>query len=74
MKTQIKPIIWFLTLLALFSAPRLASGYYDPGVQRWVNRDPLDAAPKSSLWANLPAESRREGLLNVSVNDDVNNN
>ena len=41
MKTQIKPMIWFLTLLALFSAPHLASAYYDPGVQRWINRDPL---------------------------------
>ena len=40
MKTQMKPLLWFLTLLALLSAQRLASAYYDPGVQRWINRDP----------------------------------
>jgi hypothetical protein len=41
MKTQMKPMIWSLALLALFSTPHLASAYYDPGVQRWINRDPL---------------------------------
>ena len=41
MKTEMKPMIWFLTLLALFCAPHLASAYYDPGVQRWLSRDPL---------------------------------
>jgi uncharacterized protein RhaS with RHS repeats len=34
-------MICFLTLLALLSAPDLASAYYDPGVQRWINRDPI---------------------------------
>jgi RHS repeat-associated protein len=38
MKTQIKPMIWFLALLCI---PHLASAYYDPGVQRWINRDPV---------------------------------
>jgi hypothetical protein len=46
-------MIWFLTLLALFSAPRLASAYCDPGVQRWINRDPLWSYPQI-----LPAVSR----------------
>jgi hypothetical protein len=41
MKIQTKPIIWFLTLLALLTTSHLASAYYDPGVQRWINRDPL---------------------------------
>jgi hypothetical protein len=36
-----KPLLWFLSLLVLLSAPHLASGYYDPGAQRWINRDPL---------------------------------
>jgi RHS repeat-associated protein len=40
MQTQVKPMIWFLTLLTLLSTPHLASAYYDPGVQRWINRDP----------------------------------
>jgi hypothetical protein len=47
MKAHMKALLKLLTLLALFSAPRLASGYYDPGVQRWVNRDPIgDPGPK----------------------------
>jgi RHS repeat-associated protein len=41
MKTPMKPAIRFLILVALLSAPHLASAYYDPGVQRWLNRDPL---------------------------------
>ena len=41
MKIQMKHTIWFLTLLPLLSAPHMASAYYDAGVQRWINRDPL---------------------------------
>ena len=41
MKTQPKSVLLALALLALFSAPNLALAYYDPGVQRWINRDPL---------------------------------
>ena len=41
MKTRIKPMIWLLAAMALHSAANVASAYYDPGVQRWINRDPL---------------------------------
>jgi len=41
MTIQMKPLLWPSALLALLSAPTLASAYYDPGVQRWINRDPL---------------------------------
>jgi hypothetical protein len=41
MKTQMKLLSCFIIVPALLSAPRLASAYYDPGVQRWINRDPL---------------------------------
>jgi len=51
MKTQIRPLLWSLALLALFSTPRLASAYYDPGVQRWINRDPLADVSADSLPA-----------------------
>jgi len=44
MKRQIPHTIWFVALLALLSAPHLASAYYDPGVQRWINRDPIGEA------------------------------
>jgi RHS repeat-associated protein len=40
MKTQMKSLLRTLALLALLFAPNLASAYYDPGVQRWINRDP----------------------------------
>lgn len=38
MKTN---LLWALALMAFFSAANLAWAYYDPGVQRWLNRDPL---------------------------------
>jgi len=41
MKTQMQPLPSALALLVLLSATNLASAYYDPGVQRWINRDPL---------------------------------
>ena len=40
MKTQLKLMLCCVTLLVLLSAPHVASAYYDPGVQRWINRDP----------------------------------
>jgi hypothetical protein len=42
MNVQMKLLLWALAPLALFSAPNLASAYYDPGVQRWINRDPIE--------------------------------
>ena len=57
MKTQEKPTIWFLTLLALLTAPHLASAYYDPGAQRWLNRDPIgerDGLHLYSFVGNTP--------------------
>jgi hypothetical protein len=73
MKTQMKPMIWLLTLLALLSGPHLASGYYDPGVQRWINRDPigdngsllistgflLGRSTRQERWNAVPAAFRR---------------
>ena len=41
MKAQLRPPLWALSLLALLSTANLASAYYDPGVQRWINRDPM---------------------------------
>jgi len=69
MQAQMKPSIWFLTLLALLSAPHVASAYYDPGVQRWINRDPIgqsgfELARNSRLritWSFLQPAERFEG-------------
>jgi len=41
MKTQLKSLLRALALLALLSTANLASAYYDPGLQRWLNRDPV---------------------------------
>src|SRR5664280_1804475 len=51
MKAQMKPPIRFLILLAVLSAPHLASAYYDPGVQRWINRDPIQELGGRNLYA-----------------------
>ena len=51
-----KPTIWFLTLLALLSAPHLASAFYDPGVQRWINRDPIAESGGFNLYCFLRNE------------------
>jgi RHS repeat-associated protein len=41
MKTQMRSLLWALALLFLLSPTNLASAYYDPAAQRWLNRDPL---------------------------------
>jgi hypothetical protein len=63
MKTRLKRTFWFLILLAMFSAPPLASAYYDPGVQRWINRDPI--AEKGGL--NLYVFAQNNALNEVDA-------
>jgi RHS repeat-associated protein len=41
MKTKMNAPALVLALLALLGTPHTTSAYYDPGVQRWINRDPL---------------------------------
>ena len=53
MKTKMKALFGWVLLLALFSAPRLASAYYDPGVQRWINRDPIHERGGVNLYTAL---------------------
>lgn len=64
MITQMKHTIRFLPLLALLAAPHLASAYYDPGVQRWLNRDSID-----ELGFTL-VTSGRQPIPTVDVDDD----
>jgi hypothetical protein len=59
MKTQMTLPLLFLTLLPLFSAPQLASAYYDPGVQRWINRDPIQERGFEVLRGMLKAPLQR---------------
>ena len=42
MNAHVKALLRLVTLLALLSVGQMASAYYDPGVQRWLNRDPLE--------------------------------
>jgi len=41
MKTRMNFFEMVLTLLVFLFSSHVASAYYDPGVQRWVNRDPM---------------------------------
>ena len=50
MKTQLKSLLLPLMLLVLLSPPNLASAYYDPGVQRWINRDPIGEQAGANLY------------------------
>lgn len=42
MKTKTHVILMVLSLLAYFSGLRTANAFYDPGMQRWLNRDPVE--------------------------------
>jgi hypothetical protein len=41
MTSQIQRSIKMIVLAGFLLAPHLASAYYDPGLQRWINRDPI---------------------------------
>lgn len=42
MKTRIN-VIWIpMIILTLLSSLQIASAYYDPSAQRWLNRDPIE--------------------------------
>jgi RHS repeat-associated protein len=60
MRTQLRPILDALALLALFSTANVASGYYDPGVQRWINRDPMTESGFRTARHGHPASGRAE--------------
>lgn len=51
MNTQMKYLFWSLILLGLLWSPNLASAHYDPGLQRWLNRDPLEETAGLNLFS-----------------------
>ena len=59
MKSRIQFLTSALILLALLSATNLASAYYDPGVQRWLNRDPFLEPGFETVRNDIPAGLRR---------------
>ena len=42
MKTRTNAVLIVLTLLTYFSGLRPANAFFDPGAQRWLNRDPIE--------------------------------
>lgn len=40
-----------LTFLIILGAVPIASAYYDPGIQRWINRDPIGEDGAVNLFA-----------------------
>ncbi len=59
MKTRMQPRPCALALLVLFSATKLALGYYDPGIQRWINRDPGEEDAGANLYGFVDNEPTR---------------
>lgn len=59
-----------LTLLGVLTLSTTASAYYDPGAQRWINRDPIGeevAANLHSFVANrVPNDSEIDGRLSIN--------
>lgn len=41
MKSSLNRLVLFLSLMLMLATARV-SAYYDPGVQRWINRDPIN--------------------------------
>ena len=50
MKTNTSPVLIVVTLLAYWVYLCNASAFYDPGAQRWLNRDPLGEQGFTDLY------------------------
>jgi hypothetical protein len=56
-----------LIVLTLFGSLHTANAYYDPGIQRWINRDPLEdqgfiiSQPYAQYAIILPIAELKEG-------------
>jgi hypothetical protein len=53
MKTKPNLAMITLVMLALFGSLHTASAYYDPGIQRWINRDPIHESGGINLYCFL---------------------
>lgn len=50
--TQSKPMLWAI-VLALLASTQFTSAFYDPTVQRWINRDPLGEQGGANLYGHV---------------------
>jgi RHS repeat-associated protein len=64
-------LLGFVTLLALVSSPHLASAYYDPGVQRWINRDPISERGFQRLLSRISGSLNTPQLYSFVANSPV---
>jgi hypothetical protein len=62
-----------MALLALLFSTHTASAYYDPGVQRWLNRDPIRELGFESLRAHYARRGTPTRGEAVNLFDFVNN-
>jgi hypothetical protein len=62
MKTPSVRLRFWLTLLAALYSVQVASAYYDPGVQRWINRDPLGELGHASVVRQEISRQHRQRL------------
>lgn len=58
MKTRTNAILVVFALLAYFTGLRTANAFYDPGTQRWLNRDPLREGGFEDIRNVFPLEMR----------------
>ena len=73
MNRAMQKLIPILTLFALFSAPPLASATYDPGVQRWINRDPVQERGHELLHRAFSANHQTSNLYSYEENSPCSN-
>jgi hypothetical protein len=58
MKTYTNVSLRLVSVLALLSLASVASAYYDPGVQRWINRDSLGEPAFDTRHATVMFQAR----------------
>jgi RHS repeat-associated protein len=57
--TRSRPILW-AAMLTLLASVQLTSAFYDPTVQRWINRDPV-GEPGFTVLARSTAKTEGDG-------------
>ena len=68
MQTRTNAILVVVTLLVYFSGLRPAHAFYDPGMQRWLNRDPLTAhSPANQQFAKVKLQFEAKEGPNIYV-------
>jgi len=61
-----------LLFISLWVCPRTANAFYDPGIQRWVNRDPLGDAGTSARFQQQNAPDGYSNLFKFAQNHPQN--